>query len=44
EGEWEQVTKKPMVPSDQEQHVNPRSRSAKLRIAKKSAKGGSATG
>ncbi|MCK9360939.1 16S rRNA (cytosine(1402)-N(4))-methyltransferase RsmH [Patescibacteria group bacterium] len=35
EGEWEQVTKKPMVPSDQEQNVNPRSRSAKMRIAQK---------
>jgi 16S rRNA (cytosine1402-N4)-methyltransferase len=34
EGEWEMLTKKPMVPSEQEQLVNPRSRSAKLRIAK----------
>lgn len=34
-GEWEQVTKKPMAPSEQEQNVNPRSRSAKMRIAKK---------
>lgn len=34
-GEWEQIGKKPLVPTDQEQHVNPRSRSAKLRIAKK---------
>ncbi len=35
EGEWESLTKKPMVPSEQEQAVNPRSRSAKLRVAKK---------
>lgn len=35
EGEWEKMTKKPLVPSDQEQNVNPRSRSAKLRTAKK---------
>lgn len=35
EGEWETLIKKPMVPSEQEQLVNPRSRSAKLRIAKK---------
>lgn len=34
EGVWEMLTKKPMVPSEQEQLVNPRSRSAKLRIAK----------
>ncbi len=35
EGEWETLIKKPMVPSEQEQLVNPRSRSAKLRVAKK---------
>ncbi|MCR4256183.1 MAG: 16S rRNA (cytosine(1402)-N(4))-methyltransferase RsmH [Candidatus Uhrbacteria bacterium] len=35
EGEWETLTKKPMVPSEQEQLVNPRSRSAKLRVARK---------
>jgi 16S rRNA (cytosine1402-N4)-methyltransferase len=35
EGGWEKMTKKPLVPSDQEQNVNPRSRSAKMRTAKK---------
>jgi len=29
------ITKKPIVPSDEEVAVNPRSRSAKLRIAEK---------
>ena len=29
------ITKKPMVPSDAELEVNPRSRSAKLRVAEK---------
>lgn len=33
--EWEQTTKKPLISSEQEQSVNPRSRSAKLRVAKK---------
>lgn len=31
----EQTTKKPMVPSEEEQNRNPRSRSAKLRVARK---------
>jgi 16S rRNA (cytosine1402-N4)-methyltransferase len=35
EGEWEQTTKKPIEPTEQEQRENPRSRSAKLRIANK---------
>jgi 16S rRNA (cytosine1402-N4)-methyltransferase len=30
---WERLTKKPLRPSEQEQHENPRSRSAKLRAA-----------
>jgi 16S rRNA (cytosine1402-N4)-methyltransferase len=34
-GEWEQTTKKPMEPSEEEQNKNPRSRSAKLRVARK---------
>jgi 16S rRNA (cytosine1402-N4)-methyltransferase len=29
------VTKKPIVPTDEEENENPRSRSAKLRIAEK---------
>ncbi|MEM9586452.1 MAG: 16S rRNA (cytosine(1402)-N(4))-methyltransferase RsmH [Planctomycetota bacterium] len=32
---WEEVTKKPLRPSDQEIAINPRSRSAKLRIAER---------
>jgi 16S rRNA (cytosine1402-N4)-methyltransferase len=44
QAEWESVTKKPSASTEQEQQVNPRSRSAKLRIAQKSAKGGSASG
>lgn len=44
QGEWESIGKKPVVPSEQESQVNPRSRSAKLRVAQKSAKGGSASG
>jgi 16S rRNA (cytosine1402-N4)-methyltransferase len=35
EGEWEPLTKKPQVPSEQELAENPRSRSAKLRVAAK---------
>lgn len=35
---WERLTKKPIRPSDQEQHGNPRSRSAKLRAAAKRSK------
>jgi len=35
EGEWEQTTKKPLEPSEEEQNQNPRSRSAKLRVANK---------
>ena len=35
ESPWKLVTKKPMVPSDQELKNNPRSRSAKLRVAEK---------
>ena len=30
---WQRLTKKPIIPSDQEIHSNPRSRSAKLRVA-----------
>jgi len=32
---WERITKKPMLPSDEERAVNPRSRSAKLRVARR---------
>jgi 16S rRNA (cytosine1402-N4)-methyltransferase len=32
-GPWEALTKKPIEPDDEEIHANPRSRSAKLRIA-----------
>ena len=32
---WERITKKPMLPSDNERAVNPRSRSAKLRVARR---------
>ena len=32
---WERVTKKPLRPTDEEQRQNPRSRSAKLRVAQK---------
>ena len=32
---WEVVTKKPILPSPQEVQINPRARSAKLRIAKR---------
>ena len=32
---WESLTAKPVVASHQEQRVNPRSRSAKLRVARK---------
>jgi 16S rRNA (cytosine1402-N4)-methyltransferase len=35
EGEWEPLTKKPQVPTDEEVAKNPRSRSAKMRVAKK---------
>lgn len=35
QGEWEPSGKKPSAPSEQELQVNPRSRSAKLRIAQK---------
>ncbi len=35
---WERITKKPMLPSDDERAVNPRSRSAKLRVARRSSK------
>jgi 16S rRNA (cytosine1402-N4)-methyltransferase len=30
-----EITRKPVVPSDEETRINPRSRSAKLRVAKK---------
>ena len=32
---WKQITKKPIIPTDEEIAVNPRSRSAKLRVAEK---------
>jgi len=35
ESPWEPVTKKPIVPGEQEIKINPRSRSAKLRVATK---------
>ncbi len=35
EGSAKLLTKKPIIPSDQEQAENPRSRSAKLRIVEK---------
>lgn len=35
ENQWKPLTKKPLVPSDQELQENPRARSAKLRVAEK---------
>lgn len=37
---WEPLTKKPITPSDEEVRNNPRSRSAKLRVAKLKMQGG----
>lgn len=34
---WKQITKKPILPSDEERQLNQRSRSAKLRVAQKYA-------
>ncbi len=34
-GPWQALTKKPIVPSDEEVSVNPRARSAKLRVAQR---------
>lgn len=39
-GELERVTRKPVTASEQEQHDNPRSRSAKLRVARRVARAG----
>lgn len=41
---WEPLTKRPQEPTEEEVMKNPRSRSAKLRVAKKSSIGGSASG
>ncbi len=43
-GVWERVTRKPQVPSDEEQSENPRSRSAKLRVARRLPMAGPARG
>ena len=32
---WQRITPKPLVASDEEQSTNPRSRSAKLRVAQR---------
>lgn len=34
---WARITKKPMLPSDDERAINPRSRSAKLRVARRAS-------
>lgn len=34
---WEKATSKPIAPSEREQEINPRSRSAKLRVAKRTS-------
>jgi 16S rRNA (cytosine1402-N4)-methyltransferase len=36
-GPWQALTKKPLEPDDAEIQANPRSRSAKLRIAERNA-------
>jgi 16S rRNA (cytosine1402-N4)-methyltransferase len=41
-GELEILTKRPQVPSEQERDLNPRSRSAKLRVMQRNLKEGHA--